>query len=114
MTITYPESQNDNENGRSSWRYYLQQSAQLAQKNGSVISAQMLGLDSGGTMFILLDTNHNRLRIDNLRGVIVSRSFSWLYGIQKGGRFRYSFFVLCTIEETFTSELKLKAASACR
>lgn len=87
MTITYPESQNDNENGRSSWRYYLQQSAQLAQKNGSVISAQMLGLDSGGTMFILLDTNHNRLRIDNLRGVIVSRSFSWLYGIQKGGGF---------------------------
>ncbi|WP_232061324.1 FtsX-like permease family protein [Paenibacillus odorifer] len=82
--ITYPQSQNDIENTRSSRMYYLQQPVQLAQKNGGVISAQMLGLDSSGSLFTLLDTHHNRLEIDNLRGVIVSRSFSWLYGIEKG------------------------------
>lgn len=82
--ITYPEFQHDDANARSSRMYYLQQPVQLKQKEGSMISAQMLGLDSGGTLFTLLDANNKGLRMDNLKGVIVSRSFSWLYGIKKG------------------------------
>lgn len=46
--ITYPEFQNDDANARSSRMYYLQQQVQLKQEKGSIISAQMLGLDSGG------------------------------------------------------------------
>ncbi|ASA21440.1 ABC transporter permease [Paenibacillus donghaensis] len=82
--------------------YYLRQPVELFTESSSTSKPlQMLGLDTDGDLFILLDDKKHPIELENMEGVVVPQAMHVLYGIDAGDQLQFK-----VSDSTFTASVE--------